>query len=384
MQKLTLFAAATGSRVDREAGVLRGVSVITAGVEAKGHGIWIDQTSLEMVKASAETYVDGLQVKSDHGSGFGEIEGVLRDFVIDGNQLRADFHLIKSGEEYERICEMAEMMPSSFGLSIEFSGVSEEIDEYRYARPVEIYAVALVDQPAANPSGLFQAMSEPETAPVEVPAEAPVEEIKAEEVTAELEVKGPEGTQNLPEEVAPAEAPVEKVEEVKAEEVPAEPDAKDDDVVTELPEGFSSKLSDVVLNFENTKAEVINLRADLEDLPEGELSSKLSDVVLNFENTKAEVINLRADLETAHRNLTALKAEVEKRDLAIAKLEEIKRTALRAVGLLPSDVELEIDAQAAPFNPVEAYAAAVEAGDKKLAAELFKAHKTAIFAARRN
>jgi hypothetical protein len=351
MQKLTLFAAATGSRVDREAGVLRGVSVITAGVEAKGHGIWIDQTSLEMVKASAETYVDGLQVKSDHGSGFGEIEGVLRDFVIDGNQLRADFHLIKSGEEYERICEMAEMMPSSFGLSIEFSGVSEEIDEYRYARPVEIYAVALVDQPAANPSGLFQAMSEPETAPVEVPAEAPVEEIKVEEVTAELEVKGPEGTQNLPEEAAPAEAPVEKVEEVKAEEVPAEPDAKDDDVVTELPEGFSSRLSDVVLN---------------------------------FENTKAEVINLRADLETAHRNLTALKAEVEKRDLAIAKLEEIKRTALRAVGLLPSDVEIEMDAQAAPFNPVEAYAAAVEAGDKKLAAELFKAHKTAIFAARRN
>jgi hypothetical protein len=351
MQKLTLFAAATGSRVDREAGVLRGVSVITAGVEAKGHGIWIDQTSLEMVKASAETYVDGLQVKSDHGSGFGEIEGVLRDFVIDGNQLRADFHLIKSGEEYERICEMAEMMPSSFGLSIEFSGVSEEIDEYRYARPVEIYAVALVDQPAANPSGLFQAMSEPATAPVEVPAEAPVEEIKAEEVTAELEVKGPEGTQNLPEEAALAEAPVEKDEEVKAEEVPAEPDAKDDDVVTELPEGFSSRLSDVVLN---------------------------------FENTKAEVITLRADLETAHRNLTALKAEVEKRDLAIAKLEEIKRTALRAVGLLPSDVEIEIDAQAAPFNPVEAYAAAVEAGDKKLAAELFKAHKTAIFAARRN
>jgi hypothetical protein len=364
MQKLTLFAAATGSRVDREAGVLRGVSVITAGVEAKGHGIWIDQTSLEMVKAAAETYVDGLQVKSDHGSGFGEIEGVLRDLVIDGNQLRADFHLIKSGEEYERIMEMAEMMPSSFGLSIEFSGISEEIDEYRYARPVEIYAVALVDQPAANPSGLFQAMSEP-TAPEEVPAEVeetkvevtesqPGEE-KAEEAVVELqvdgpkgtqhdpegpkEVRGPEGTQNLPEDAAPA-----------AEVV--EPAAPAEEVV--------------------------------EELPEEQLSSKLSDVVLNFENTKAEVINLRADLETSHRNLTALKAEVEKRDLAIAKLEDLKRIALRAAGLLPSDVEIEIEAQAAPFNPAEAYAAAVEAGDKKLAAELFKQHKAAIFAARRN
>jgi hypothetical protein len=366
MQKLTLFAAATGSRVDREAGVLRGVSVITAGVEAKGHGIWIDQTSLEMVKAAAETYVDGLQVKSDHGSGFGEIEGVLRDFVIDGNQLRADFHLIKSGEEYERIMEMAEMMPSSFGLSIEFSGISEEIDEYRYARPVEIYAVALVDQPAANPSGLFQAMSEPETAPEEVPAEVEetkVEEVtesqpeeeKAEEAVVELqvdgpkgtqhdpegpkEVRGPEGTQNLPEDAAPA-----------AEVV--EPAAPAEEVV--------------------------------EELPEEKLSSKLSAVVLNFENTKAEVINLRADLETAHRNLTALKAEVEKRDLTIAKLEDLKRIALRAAGLLPSDVEIEIEAQAAPFNPAEAYAAAVEAGDKKLAAELFKQHKAAIFAARRN
>jgi len=375
MQKLTLFAAATGSRVDREAGVLRGVSVITEG-EAKGHGMIVDGKTLEQVKACAETYVDGLRVKMDHYTGIDAMVGVLRGFEIDGPQLRADLHLIKSHEDFEKILEMAETMPGSFGLSISFSGESEDVEVpsddseevepnsgelppsveggveiVRAARCMEIYSADIVDQPAANPSGLFQAMSEPETAPVEVPAEAPVEEIKAEEVTAELEVKGPEGTQNLPEEAAPAEAPVEKVEEVKAEEVPAEPDAKLDDVVTELPEGFSSKLSDVVLN---------------------------------FENTKAEVITLRADLETAHRNLTALKAEVEKRDLAIAKLEEIKRTALRAVGLLPSDVELEIDAQAAPFNPVEAYAAAVEAGDKKLAAELFKAHKTAIFAARRN
>jgi hypothetical protein len=386
MQKLTLFAAATGSRVDREAGILRGVSVITAGVEAKGHGIWIDQTSLEMVKAAAETYVDGLQVKSDHGSGFGEIEGVLRDFVIDGNQLRADFHLIKSGEEYERICEMAEMMPSSFGLSIEFSGISEEIDEYRYARPVEIYAVALVDQPAANPSGLFQAMPE-DIKPEEVPPVASVEEVKVEEVTesqpeeekaeeavVELqvdgpkgtqhdpegpkEVKGPEGTQNLPEgvvEIPASDLPVETIQEI-AEQVGVDP----------------------------SEIESVGVSTEAEELPEEQLSSKLSDVVLNFENTKAEVINLRANLETAHQNLTALKAEVEKRDLAIAKLEDLKRIALRAAGLLPSDVEIEIEAQAAPFNPAEAYFAAVEAGDKKLAAELFKQHKAAIFAARRN
>jgi hypothetical protein len=376
MQKLTFFAAATGSRVDREAGVLRGVSVITEG-EAKGHGMIVDGVTLEQVKACAETYVDGLRVKMDHYTGIDAMVGVLRDFQIDGLQLRADLHLIKSHDDFEKILEMAETMPGSFGLSISFSGESEDVEVpsddseevepnsgelpeggveiVRAARCMEIYSADIVDQPAANPSGLFQAMSEPETAPVEVPAEAPVEEIKAEEVTAELEVKGPEGTQNIPEEAAPAEAPVEKDEEVKAEPVAEE------------------KIEEVVV-----------APAPVEDLPEEKLSSKLSDVVLNFENTKAEVITLRADLETAHRNLSALKAEVEKRDLTIAKLEEIKRTALRAVGLLPSDVELEIAAEATPFNPVEAYAAAVEAGDKKLAAELFKAHKTAIFAARRN
>jgi len=376
MQKLTFFAAATGSRVDREAGVLRGVSVITEG-EAKGHGMIVDGVTLEQVKACAETYVDGLRVKMDHYTGIDAMVGVLRDFQIDGLQLRADLHLIKSHDDFEKILEMAETMPGSFGLSISFSGESEDVEVpsddseevepnsgelpeggveiVRAARCMEIYSADIVDQPAANPSGLFQAMSEPETAPVEVPAEAPVEEIKAEEVTAELEVKGPEGTQNIPEEAAPAEAPVEKDEEEKAEPVA-----------------------------EEKVEEVIVAPAPVEDLPEEKLSSKLSDVVLNFENTKAEVINLRADLETAHRNLSALKAEVEQRDLEVARLSKVRDLALRAAGLLPSDVELEMDAQAAPFNPVEAYAAAVEAGDKKLAAELFKAHKTAIFAARRN
>ena len=375
MQKLTFFATATGSRVDREAGVLRGVSVITEG-EAKGHGMIVDGVTLEQVKACAETYVDGLRVKMDHYTGIDAMVGVLRDFQIDSLQLRADLHLIKSHDDFEKILEMAETMPGSFGLSISFSGESEDVEVpsddseevepnsgelpeggveiVRAARCMEIYSADIVDQPAANPSGLFQAMPE-DIKPEEVPPVAPVEEVKVEEVTAELEVKGPEGTQNLPEEAAPAEAPVEKVEEVKSEPVAEE------------------KVEEVVV-----------APAPVEDLPEEKLSSKLSDVVLNFENTKAEVINLRADLETAHRNLSALKAEVEQRDLEVARLHKLRDLALRAAGLLPSDVEIEMDAQASPFNPVEAYAAAVEAGDKKLAAELFKAHKTAIFAARRN
>jgi hypothetical protein len=382
MQKLTLFAAATGSQVDREAGILRGVSVITEG-EAKGHGMIVDSVTLDQVKACAETYVDGLRVKMDHCTGIDAMVGVLRDFMIDGIQLRADLHLLKSHEDFEKILEMAETMPGSFGLSISFSGSSEEVEIteddseeiepnsgelpsggveiVHAARCMEIYSCDIVDQPAANPTGLFQAMPE-DIKPEEVPAAPLVDEVKVEEVTEEkpeeqeevpaietvtaeeslvsqeqFEVKGPEGTQNLPEE---------------GKQVNPEPVAP----VAELPKSDAEKV----------------------------IKSKLSAVVESFEIQKGEIISLRADLETAHRNLHNLKAEVEKRDLRIADLEETKRIALQAVGLLPSDVEIEIEAEARPFDPVAAYAAAVESGDKKLSAELFKAHKTAIFAARRN
>ena len=382
MARITLFAAATGSQVDREAGILRGVSVITEG-DAKGHGMIVDHITLEQVKACAETYVDGLRVKMDHYTGIDAMVGVLRDFMIDGIQLRADLHLLKSHEDFEKILEMAENMPGSFGLSISFSGEcddvevpsddSEEVEPnsgelptgpveiVRAARCMEIYSADLVDQPAANPTGLFQAIMSEQIQPEEVPAvaeevkveevtplvetipapEAPAEEVESDEVTAEeslvskeeFEVRGPAGTQNLPEEV---------------KEVKPEP-------VAELPKEDAEKV----------------------------IKSKLSAVVESFELQKGEIISLRANLAAANDQITNLQADNAKKDLRIASLEETKRIALQAVGLLPSDVELEVSPEAAPFNPAEAYAAAVEAGDKKLAAELFKAHKSAIFAARR-
>jgi hypothetical protein len=358
MQKHTFFAAATGSRVDRESGVLRGVSVITEG-EAKGHGMIVDGITLDQVKSCAETYVDGLRVKMDHYTGIDAMVGVLRDFVIDGTQLRADLHLIKSHEDFEKIMEMAETIPGAFGLSISFSGESDRIPVsgvegvlIEAARCMEIYSADIVDQPAANPTGLFQSMPK-EIKPEEVPAAPIVEEVAVEEVTEEVT----------------EEKPVEEAEVPAIEPVPAE----------------ESLVSHEQFEEVKTDEEVIEVAAEpVADLPDKELSSKLSEIVLNFENSKTEIISLRADLETAHRNLTALKSEIEKRDLAIADLEHTKRIALQAVGLLPSDVEIEVEAQATPFNPVEAYAAAVEAGDKKLAAELFKAHKAAIFASRRN
>jgi hypothetical protein len=151
----TDFAALMGE-IDADNAIIRGVSVITVG-EARGHGMQVDDETLQQVKAAAETYAGGLKVKTDHFSGFNQIVGTLKNFVIDGDQLRADLYLLKAHDATERILEMAQLMPDTFGLSISFSGSHEESEDTTFARCSEIYSADLVDAPAANPTGLFSA-----------------------------------------------------------------------------------------------------------------------------------------------------------------------------------------------------------------------------------
>ena len=90
----TDFAVLQG-QIDAQAATISDVSVITVG-EAKGHGMQIDAQTLTEVKAAAETYAGGLKVKTDHYTGFNEIVGTLKNFRIDGDQLRADLFLLKN------------------------------------------------------------------------------------------------------------------------------------------------------------------------------------------------------------------------------------------------------------------------------------------------
>lgn len=149
----TDFAVLNGT-IDAQAATITGVSVITVG-EARGHGMQVDEKTLQQVKEAAETYSGGLKVKTDHYTGFNEIVGTLKNFTIDGDQLRADLYLLKNHDATPRILEMAELMPDTFGLSISFSGQHEEQGETVFARCSEIYSADLVDAPAANPTGLF-------------------------------------------------------------------------------------------------------------------------------------------------------------------------------------------------------------------------------------
>lgn len=149
------------AKVDRKGGILYGVAVITEG-PALGHGMLVDATTLEQVKACAETYRGGLKVKMDHWSTVNDIVGYLRNFRIEENVLRADLQLLNSAPTREYVLELAETIPDTFGLSIAFAGVDERSQsesgmEIVLARCAEIYSADLVDDPAANPTGLFAA-----------------------------------------------------------------------------------------------------------------------------------------------------------------------------------------------------------------------------------
>lgn len=150
------FETILGAVVDHEDMIVRNCAIITEGV-ARGHNMLVDRKTLEQMKELCEEFDGGLKVKMDHYSGFDAIVGSLKNFRIKGKKLLADLQLLKNHPASPRVLEMAENIPDTFGLSASFSGDPEEIDGLAFARVTEIYSADLVDQPAANPDGLFSA-----------------------------------------------------------------------------------------------------------------------------------------------------------------------------------------------------------------------------------
>jgi hypothetical protein len=166
MEPVITFAASAGV-IDAQTGIIRGVSLITKG-PALGHGVMIDDKTLEQVKAAAEQYAGGLKVKLDHSGGAGDIVGYIDTLRIEGEKLLGDLHLLESSVHRAYILEIAERIPDTFGLSIAFSGPSEKSTDKltTLQRCSEIYSVDLVSEPAANPNGFFaRKLEQLQTAP---------------------------------------------------------------------------------------------------------------------------------------------------------------------------------------------------------------------------
>jgi hypothetical protein len=103
-RSLHCFAVAEGidfhvpfqGTVDFDEAIIRDVAVIIGDIEAEGHDLIVDGTTVKQLHALAKKKVP---VNLDHGSGIKDTCGFLTNFRIDENKLRADWHLLRSHDE---------------------------------------------------------------------------------------------------------------------------------------------------------------------------------------------------------------------------------------------------------------------------------------------
>lgn len=156
----TYFSAIAGNqKVDRELGIISGVSVITKG-EAIGHGFFIDDKTLAQFAEFGNKSTSGVKVMLKHfangeSSPVTDTVAFLKNFRVDGDSTRADLNLLKSDAHCGKILELAEKLPTEFGLSVSFDKGIEVLNSKSYVRVNDLHSVDLVDAPAANPTGLF-------------------------------------------------------------------------------------------------------------------------------------------------------------------------------------------------------------------------------------
>jgi len=134
--------------------VIEGVSIISIG-EAKGHGLYVDETTLMQVKECAESYKGGVKVNLDHGAGIKDIVGFVNNFRIVGKQLLGDLNLLEISPMRDYVLEISSKLPDTFGISIAFTGPIREVEGLAFASCTELYSADLVQTPAANATGLF-------------------------------------------------------------------------------------------------------------------------------------------------------------------------------------------------------------------------------------
>jgi hypothetical protein len=171
-------------KVDTANNVIRDVCMITGGLEAKGHGLQVDATTLKQIHECSEKKAK-VPVRLDHGSGIKDTDGYLTNFRIIGNKVTADWHLLENHAETPKMLEMAARQPETFGLSVAFHGDPETKDgktvyldektkafytlgdrgakkflqpkDTRHARCTAMASCDVVTAPAACPGGLFSA-----------------------------------------------------------------------------------------------------------------------------------------------------------------------------------------------------------------------------------
>ena len=208
-----------------------GISVATVG-PALGHEMFVDTVTLLQAEQAGQAG-SPVKVFVDHDESIDSLIGLLNNFRIEEDQLRADLELLSAHPQAEFYAEILSKAPGRVGFSMAFSGKPEEVGDRRFARVENLVSVDLVSRPAANREGVFRAGSEPVqvdtsaegmtessvTEQVEFDAKAAIEALTA--VVSKLEESVAAIAADKSE---PAEAEV-VAEEVKSEEAAPAPEA---------------------------------------------------------------------------------------------------------------------------------------------------------------
>jgi hypothetical protein len=143
-------------RVDRNAGVIRGVKIL--GKESKNGRTYSSRAMNE-----AACLYEGAKVNVDHPDGDGRAErgfldslGELRNVQRGVDAVYGDLHFIKSHPAAPVLCESAERFPKQFGLSHIADGDLQERDGQWVVESIQaVHSVDVVSRPATN-DGLFE------------------------------------------------------------------------------------------------------------------------------------------------------------------------------------------------------------------------------------
>lgn len=175
---------------DNGAGLIRGVAIVSRG-EALGHEMWLDQAFIEETAAAMRAKAAGAKVRFQHpdvsGDGLGSLLGRAKAARIVGDRVIADLHFAKSSRETpdgdlaKYVMDLATEDPDFLGASIVFkrdleaeeaftsshlnrrgifaSPDSDNSENVPHARLAELRGADIVDEPAANPAGMFHRSS---------------------------------------------------------------------------------------------------------------------------------------------------------------------------------------------------------------------------------
>lgn len=136
------------SKVDRNAGIIRGVKVL-GGKSENGR----EYTNDAMIGAVG--LYEGVRVYVSHkpqgNRDLDEWVGVLRGVRYEHGGIFADMHLRKEGSRFAELCEAAESFPHSFGLSHHAVGDLVKRDGKIYVERIKkVHSVDFVPRPACN------------------------------------------------------------------------------------------------------------------------------------------------------------------------------------------------------------------------------------------